>query len=323
MFDGKLRGDVDYYDKLTSDMLLPYPVSVVSGLTQVTTNLGEISNKGVEVMLGLTLIDKADFTWDAEFTYAHNKNEVVSIGDNAEGIDIPGFGTTSIYVGKPIGIQTVPIWLGVDPATGQDIYQSKDGRALLANEAAAEAGSLNNFLNQNLVPYGNPFPDFTGGFSSRFTYKNWYLNTLWSFSVGQDFIASGENVNSKYAFSSMNLTPLRNRLGRWRNPGDVTNVARLSTDPTIWTRTTEYVSDVDYLRMRDLTIGYRFDLEANSFIRGLELYAKFTNFLTITNAQPWMYDPENYVQSGNLNLLDKWKQVPQAKTVNVGVNLKF
>ena len=153
MFDGKLRGDVDYYDKLTSDMLLPYPVSVVSGLTQVTTNLGEISNKGVEVMLGLTLIDKADFTWDAEFTYAHNKNEVVSIGDNAEGIDIPGFGTTSIYVGKPIGIQTVPIWLGVDPATGQDIYQSKDGRALLANEAAAEAGSLNNFLNQNLVPY--------------------------------------------------------------------------------------------------------------------------------------------------------------------------
>jgi outer membrane receptor protein involved in Fe transport len=115
MFDGKLRGDVDYYDKLTSDMLLPYPVSVVSGLTQVTTNLGEISNKGVEVMLGLTLIDKADFTWDAEFTYAHNKNEVVSIGDNAEGIDIPGFGTTSIYVGKPIGIQTVPIWLGCRP----------------------------------------------------------------------------------------------------------------------------------------------------------------------------------------------------------------
>jgi hypothetical protein len=53
------------------------------------------------------------------------------------------------------------------------------------------------------------------------------------------------------------------------------------------------------------------------------LYAKFTNFLTITNAQPWMYDPENYVRDGNLNLLDKWKQVPQAKTVNVGVNLKF
>ena len=51
MFDGKLRGDVDYYDKLTSDMLLPYPVSVISGLTQVTTNLGEISNKGVEVMI--------------------------------------------------------------------------------------------------------------------------------------------------------------------------------------------------------------------------------------------------------------------------------
>lgn len=323
MFEGKVRADIDYYDKLTSDMLLPYPVSIVSGLTQVTTNLGEISNEGIEIMLGLTLIDNDTFTWDAEFSYAYNKNEVVSIGDNPEGIDIPGFGTTSIYVGSPIGIQTIPIWVGVDPATGQDIYRSKDGRELLASQAAAEAGSLNNFLNDNLMPFGNPFPEFTGGFSTRFTYKNWYLSSLFTFSIGQDFIASGESVNSKYAFSSMNLTPLRNQLGRWRNPGDVTNVARLTTDPTIWTRTSEYVSDVDYLRMRDLTIGYRFDINSNSFLRALDIYAKFTNFLTITNAQPWMYDPENYVQSGNLNLMDKWKQVPQAKTVNLGVNLKF
>ena len=109
MFDGKFRLDVDVYEKLTQDLLLPYPVTVLSGLTQVTTNLGEIKNEGIEAMVGVTLVDKDDFTWDAELTYAWNTNEVIDIGDNAEGIDIPGFGTTSIYIGKPIGIQTIPI----------------------------------------------------------------------------------------------------------------------------------------------------------------------------------------------------------------------
>lgn len=112
-------------------------------------------------------------------------------------------------------------------------------------------------------------------------------------------------------------------LGRWRNPGDVTQVSQLTTDPTIWTRTSEYVSNLDYLRMRDLTVSYKVDVPENSLINGLDLYVKLTNFLTWTNAQPWMYDPENIVGSGNLNLMDKWKQIPQAKTVNIGVNLKF
>ena len=47
----------------------------------------------------------------------------------------------------------------------------------------------------------------------------------------------------------MDLTPLRHMLGRWRSPGDVTSIGQLTTDPTVWTRTTQYVSDVDYLRL--------------------------------------------------------------------------
>ena len=323
MFDGKFRLDVDVYEKLTQDLLLPYPVTVLSGLTQVTTNLGEIKNEGIEAMVGVTLVDKDDFTWDAELTYAWNTNEVIDIGDNAEGIDIPGFGTTSIYIGKPIGIQTIPIWVGVEPATGQDIYQALDGRHLTVAEAASEFGSLNNFLNANRVPFGNPYPDFTGGFSSRLTYKNWSVSTLWNFSVGQTYIASGEQIQGKFAYGSMNITPLRSQLGRWRNPGDIVRVAQVTTDPTIWGRTSEYVAEIDYLRMRDLTIAYRFNIQDSSLVKSVDLFAKFTNFLTFTNAPGSMYDPENYVRGGNLNLMDKWKQVPQAKSVNLGINIKL
>ena len=324
LFDGKFRADVDIYDKLTTDLLLPYPVSIVSGLTRVTTNLGEISNKGIEVVLGATLVENNDMNWDVEFQYAKNTNEVLSIGDNPEGIDLPGFGTTSIYIGMPIGIQTIPIWKGVDPATGQDMYlEQSTGLSLTESQAAAQYGTLNNMFGQNRVPYGNPWPDFTGGFSTNFSYKNWSVSALFSFAVGQDYIASGENINSKYFANSSAITPLRHMLGRWRSPGDVTTIAQVNNEPTLWGRTSEYVSDIDFLRMRDFTFTYSFEIPSNSSIKGLDLYTKLTNFLTWTNAQPWMFDPENYVRGGNLNLMDKWRQVPQAKTVNIGVNLKF
>lgn len=323
LFDGKVRAEVDYYDKLTSDLLLPFPVSVVSGRTQVTTNLGKISNKGFEILLGITAFDNGTFSWDSEVIFARNKNEVIDIGDNEEGLTIPGFGDTSIFVGQPIGIQVMPIWLGVDPATGLDIYQDLEGNALRKDLAIAEYGSLNNFLNSNLQPFGNPFPDFTGGFNNRFKWKDWYVNILFTFEYGADYIASGEAINTKYAFSSYTATPLRNALNRWRNPGDITEVAQLTTDPTIFSRTSEYVSDVDFLRMRDLTIGHILNPKKLGFVESVNIYMKLTNYLTFTNAKPWVYDPETYRNSGNLNLVDRWKSSPQAKTIMLGLNLNF
>ena len=107
------------------------------------------------------------------------------------------------------------------------------------------------------------------------------------------------------------------------SPGDIVRVAKVTTDPTIWGRTSEYVAEIDYLRMRDLTIAYRFNIQDSSLVKSVDLFAKFTNFLTFTNAPGSMYDPENYVRGGNLNLMDKWKQVPQAKSVNLGINIKL
>lgn len=323
LFDGRIRIEGDYYDKLTTDLLLPFPVSVVSGLTQVTTNLGQISNKGYEILLGAGIVEREDFSWDAEITFSRNKNIVLDIGENVDGLNIPGFGTTSIYVGKPIGIQTLPIWVGVDPASGLDIYSDTDGNQLRQDQAIAEYGSLNAFLNANLQPYGNPFPDFVGGFSNRFNWKDFYASVLFTFEYGADYIAAGEAINTKYAFSSFTSTPLRYALNRWRNPGDITEIGRLTTDPTIYTRTSEFISDVDFIRMKDLTFGYILKPKSARTFESLNIYTKFTNYLTFTNAKPWIYDPENYRSGGNLNLLERWKSAPQAKTITLGLNINF
>ena len=324
LFDGRIRGEFDYYNKLTSDLLLPFPVSVISGQTQVTTNLGEISNKGFEIMLGATIIENDSFTWDVALNLARNRNEVVDIGDNPDGLIIPGaFGSTAIYKGKPIGTELVAIWLGVDPATGQDIYQDREGNSLRKDQAVAEYGSLNNFMNANLVPFGNPFPEITGGINNSFKWNNWYANALFTFEYGADYIAAGEAINSKYAFSAYDATPLRHQLNRWRNPGDITGVSQITNDPTVFTRTSQFVSDVDYLRMKDLTIGYILKPKNTDVVKSINIYARLTNYLTFTNAKPWVYDPENFRNSGNLNLTSTWKSSPQAKTCSLGLNINF
>ncbi|WP_127139986.1 SusC/RagA family TonB-linked outer membrane protein [Flagellimonas marinaquae] len=324
LFDGKIRAEIDYYDKLTYDLLLPVPVSIVTGTSQVTTNLGDISNKGFEIMLGTTNIENKNFSWNSEFTFARNVNEVINLGDNNDGIIIPGlFGSTAIFKGLPIGVQAAPVWLGVDPATGQDIYQDTAGNALRLDQAIDEYGSINNFMNANQVPFGNPFPDFTGGLSNQFKWKNWYANVLFTFEYGADYIASGEAINSKFAFSSFSATPLRNVLNRWRQPGDITPIAQVTTAPTNFTQTTEFVSDVDFIRMRDFTLGYILQPKNVNAFESLNIYLRLTNYLTFTNAKPWVYDPENYRNGGNLNLLGRWKSSPQAKTLTLGINFNF
>ena len=323
LLNGKIRGDLDYYDKVTDDLLLSLPVSSQVGLsgTSYTTNVGQITNEGLEISVGATIVDQNDFTWDAQLNFAKSRNEVTDIGGDADFITIEGFANTTIYKGYPIGITNIPVWHGVDPATGQDIYETPGGELLNRDEGIAQYGSLQNFFGAIQQLFGNPWPDFTGGFNSQINYKNWFLSTLFTFSVGQNFIASGQTVLSKYAFTSNNNF-LRHMLGRWRNPGDITRVAQANRDPINYSRTSEFSSDVDYLRMRDLTIGYRFDLNSNT-LRGLDVYLKLTNYLTFTNAQPWMYDPENIPSAGNTNIMDYWKQKPQAKSINVGVNFKF
>ena len=89
------------------------------------------------------------------------------MGDNPDGINIQGFGNTAIYRGKPIGIQRIPEWGGIDPATGEDLWvQQSDGALLTTSQVEGQFNSLNAFFSNNQIPFGNPYPDFTGGFST-------------------------------------------------------------------------------------------------------------------------------------------------------------
>jgi len=320
LLDGKIKGEFDYYDKLTSDLLMPYPASAFTGVTSYTRNVGKIGNKGFEFSLSTTNIESNNFRWETTFNIALNKNEVLKLNDDLGGL----FGSPVIYVGFPVGIIELVEWGGVDPSTGDDIYFDKDGQKLLYREIIDQYGRFGNFFRDNRRPMGNPWPKFTGGFGNKISWKNWYLNSFFTFNYGAEAIV-GEQKRSFGAFGRTKYNPTTNILDRWRSPGDITNVSRLTTENPSFQPSTRYLHKVDYIRMRDLTVGYAFNTEQGIFKR-INLYAKLTNFLTFTNAPDFYWDPEfsGVVQNrsqNNIRTINNDKSAPQAKTMSLGLKI--
>jgi TonB-linked SusC/RagA family outer membrane protein len=326
--NGRISGELDVYDKYTSDLLLPVPVSLMTGVSTVTRNVGELSNRGVEFMINTRNIAGQRFTWETNLTLAHNVNEVLSLSDEiGEGLSVSeGLGGFTLFVGKPVGVIAMVEWGGVDPETGEDTYVDSDGNQLLFSEVLDQYGNLNNFYNEHNKPMGNPWPKISGGLDNRFTWKNWYLNMLITFATGMDFLM-GEQKTMLTPFGSTKTNPTEFMLERWREPGDVAPVSKVRVENINWTNTSEHLHRTDYIRLKDLTLGYRFRFEAG-WISGLNCYAKFTNLLTFTKAPDFFWDPEytGVVQNrtqNNLNAGESYKAAPQATFYILGVSLEF
>jgi len=329
IFDGRISGEFDYYEKTTTDLLLPFPVSQMTGVSTITRNVGELSNKGFDVMLNTLNYADNDFSWETNFTLNYNKNEVVSLGDEQieEGLSTTsGLSSTSIFPGHPVGVLEGVIWEGVDPATGEDTYLDSEGNTLSISQIIAEYKSFDNFVNEHREPIGNPWPKFTGGLDNRFTYKNFYANFLWTFATGQELL-DGSLKPLRVPFGGDKKNPDRAILNAWDSPGDIASVSQLTIDNVLWPNTTEFLFRTDFLRLRNVTVGYRFNFN-DSFINSLNVYTTLTNALTFTKAPDSFWDPEftGVVQSRSANNIgagSTFKQTPQAKTILFGVTVDF
>ncbi len=323
--EGNIRAELDYYHKKTSDLLLPFPVSEMTGVAVITRNVGELSNEGIDVMLGTTNIKTSNFSWETDFTFNYNINKVEKLADElGEGLQTSqGLSSVELYEGHPVGTKAMVEWGGVDAATGEDIYIDTDGNQLLYSEVLEQYSSFQNFYDEHKQPMGNPWPEYTGGINNRLKYKDWYMNVQFAYAAGMDFIL-GEHQRSVAAFGGVKVNPSTDVLDRWRNPGDEATVSELTNQNTIWTPTSEHLESIDYLRLRNLTLGYRFDMKENALFNGINCYVKAINLLTFTNAPDYLWDPEyrGVVQSrtaGNLSTLEHYKTTPQAKMFIIGL----
>jgi len=304
--NSRIRLVFDYYYAKTTDLLLNRPVSATSGFTGVIDNIGELENKGFEIGLSTDNIKTQDFTWTSVLNFSRNRNKILKLY-NGQPIDNIGRGSNYIGEGEPFGIFYGYHSLGVDPSTGDIVFEDVNGDGEITSEDRKKIG--------------DPNPDFYGGFSNVFTYKQLSLNIFLQFSYGND-IYNGTRVYIESLKGDDNqLTTI---LDRWQQPGDETDIPRATmTDPNNNNRTSSrFIEDGSYLRIKEVVLSYSFSKELTRKLRlsGLKVFATAYNLFTFTNYSGM--DPEvNYAGGDNLRLGTDFFTYPQARKFVFGINI--
>lgn len=305
MFKGRFIGAMDYYIKTTSNLIWSYPVSTTQyPYPELTTNIGKISNKGVELTLGATPVKTKDFSWKSTFTISHNTNKVLSLSNsqfNEQSVNTAFLGgkgqsgnwSQLLQVGQPIGTFDIWHYAGTN-AQGITQIRAKDGTDTLTP-------TTNDFYLA-----GNAQPKVLLGWSNTFLYKNFDLNFFFRAVTGNKIL---------------NAT-----LAGLNDPQDThqENIPKFSLNESYNDYNAPLISDRflengAYLRLDNATLGYTFKVRTKAINR-LRIYASGNNLFIVTKYRG--IDPE--VNNGGLTPgIDNNNFYPKTRSFLLGANVIF
>ncbi len=303
LFNSKLYGSLEYYNKNTKDPILNIPSEPLSPTTTVWKNVdARIVNKGFEFMLGSQLISRKDLTWsvDVNGSTLNNRIEDLPVSELYSGsISGPGLSGVNANIYKN-GYEAGSFFMlkhqGYDKE-GRDIFEDRTGEGVInADDRQIFEGAI---------------PNFNFGLNSQVRYKAFDLAVSF---IGQ---TGGYLVNNTALDLNINsLASDRNVLKKYYDAGaNVANAVQLSS---------LYLEKSDFLRMNNLRLGYTFMFKQIPWLQSFNIYASAQNLFTITNYSG--YDPlvnTTKTVGGNQSLGVDYTTYPAAKTYLLGATFKF
>ncbi len=321
LLNNRLNVVVDWYNKYTSNGLQSVVVPSRSGYTTAVRNYTEISNKGLELTIESTNIQRENFSWQTSFNISRNRNKIEKIPQE-QTLGATNRGTSILREGYAINSFFLYNQLYVDPQTGNAVYEDVDNNGVV------------NYADRKII--GNTEPDFTGGLTNTFNYKGLELNAFIYFTKGNnilnmhDFFLVHGGTQNGIGFDSR-------QLDRWTKPGDITDIPKM----TKYTQNPEqnnsaannytgqvanissrYLEDGSFLRLRNVALGYTLPNDIASRLKLNKIKAS----LSATNLWTWTkysgLDPEVSAQSTNQNTAGyDWATIPQPRTFEFILNL--
>jgi TonB-dependent starch-binding outer membrane protein SusC len=300
--ENRITLTADAYRKVNKDLLLDRSLYATTGFTSIRQNLGSVENKGLEFLLSVTPFRGA-FKWTSTFNIAFQKNKVLSLYDSLQ--SLPADAT--IQVGYPLGAFFTTEWAGVNPATGRGMWYDKSGN-ITYNPTSADRKMV-----------GNIYPSHFGGLNNSFSYKNIYVEAFFQYEYGR--VRVDGQYQQMMRMGGATVGQMQSGYeNRWTTPGQVTDVPRpfnglADFNSVGWGTGTRYLFNTDYIRLKQITVGYDLPASVTKRLRfdGLRFYVQGINLWTYSEWQS--YDPEF---TG-----DNFGIIPQSKNVTVGVQAKF
>lgn len=292
LFKSRLSGSIGYYEKSTTGVLFPTTVARSSGFTGVTANIADIRNRGLELSIQGEFIRNKRFQWSGNFNISGNRSKVLALSNDFADPDNPTvyqYGNTVLKVGQPIGLIYGRVFDGI-LKTQADVDAYKKASLLAAYGAYPYigVGDARYVLDAPTLGYfkddviGHAEPKYYGGYTNTFTYKNFSLMTLATFSYGGDilYLADAQNAD---------VSVLTNKgvriLDRWTPENqDATRPRLLLKQSSYAYVASNNVYDASFIKLKSVTLSYQFSktlldrLKMNS----ASVYVSATNLFTIT-----------------------------------------
>lgn len=288
LFNERLTIDFDYYYEKTIDLVNDVTISTTSGFSTYKNNMGEIENKGLEMTARYDVFKNKNWLVALWGNIAHNTNKILKISDSQRAYNQrvadfykseTGAALRDSKYAVPIaqyeeGQSLTSIWavksLGIDPTTGKELYQNRDGSVTDKWDATQE------------VVCGNTQPDFNGAFGVNLNYKQWSLFASFLYEWGgqqynQTLVDRVENANIEYG-----NVDLRVLTDRWQKPGDVAQFKNIQDASMTTLPTSRFVQNNSFLRLNALTLTYDFSrewLKRNLGLRMLRLEASTSDLI--------------------------------------------
>ena len=290
LFTDRLTLSFDVFQSVTNHLLVLKDLPDIAGLDKYWTNGGEMENRGYELTFNSKLLNLKDFKWEFGFSVGHYKNKITALPDGQNSY------LTSVYdgqiitqVGQPAnlfyGFKTKGVFSTGQEALDANLYTQVTADGLLNRFAAGDVIFVdkdgNHLIDDNdRQVIGDPNPDYYGTISSKWVYKRFTLNSIFTYSYGNDVynyyrsqLESGKDFNNQTI--AMN--------NRWIADGQITTQPKAAWgDPMGNSRFSDrWIEDGSFIKLKQVMLSYQVPIK-NNFIRGINVRASANNLLTLT-----------------------------------------
>ncbi len=310
LWNGRIQSSFDIYWSNTKDLLLARSIPTINGTGTITENRGQTKNRGLEFQITSNNINKNNFNWNTTFNLSHYRTQIVDVGLYDENGNPTDDVASRWFIGKPITVnydyKFIGIWQITDPQNpngqqdpnyrysipGYMKYEDKDGK--------------NDITTADRQIIGSAIPKVNMGLTNNFQYKNLTLSIFLTAQLGQTA------ENRLYSVATNSYRQNRLMVEFWTPENPTNKYPKNSLDTSVNPMSAGFYEKTDYLRVSDITLGYKFPQRwlHHTFLKRLDVYMNIKNLATWTS---WTgLDPEFI--SGQL-------AAPQVRSFTFGLKL--
>ena len=318
---GRISGSVEYFYRLTSDMLYFVSIPISYGFSGYYDNIGDMRNSVIEFAINGAVMDRKNFRWDAYMNFTHYTNKVIMLPDQHKSREIDGYfgyasGNKFVAEGLPLNTFLMPKYAGVDKTNGLPLWYKDvldENGKIIGTTMTSEYSEATEYL------CDDPTPFLYGGFGTSFSFYNFDISAAFTYSLGGLTYDSGYATYMSPPGGSVGSNFHKDVLKAWSPENKNSDIPRfVYNDQNINGSSDRFLVPASYLNFQNAQIGYSFPARmlAKAQISRLRTY------VTCDNIVYWSYrtglDPRQSL-SGSTSA----ENYSPVRTISFGINLTF